>query len=107
MSLRQRINEATRGNHNRYPVWVVVECRRLYREGKTIGEIMNLTGVSFGTLHSWKNPFKGDWNDVGPWDDPIKPLEQPKRSRLVMPADAAGCLSVAAELLWLARGCRP
>lgn len=107
MSLRQRIAEAARGNHNRYPLWVVQECRRLYREGMPMAELIEMTGISFGTLQSWRAPYRGGWNDVGPWDEPIKPLEQPKRSRLVMPADAAGCLVAAAELLWLARGCKP
>ncbi len=107
MSLRQRIFEAPKEKHNRYPRWVRDECRRLYREGRTVAEVAILSGVSPSTIESWRTSSTWNWQGDEPWDDPIQPLQQPKRSRLVMPADAAGCLVVAAELLWLARGCRP
>lgn len=102
MSLRHDIAMAPRGQCNRYPEWVAFECRRLYRNGTPLSGVADQSGVSLSTLDSWRQRSYPQ-----PWDEPIKPLEQPKRSRLVMPADAAGCLVAAAELLWLARGCRP
>lgn len=109
MNLKQRIAEVKRGEYNRYPLWVVIACRTLYRRGHKIEIVSEITGITLQTLERWRTCYPGDWCDVGPWDDiiePEKPLQQPKLSRLVMPDDAAGCLVVAAELLWLARGCR-
>lgn len=105
MSLKQRISDAGRCEYNQYPLWVREECRGLYRNGMSLETISELSGISVTTLDSWRR--RGDGMSRPAWDDRLKPLEQPKRSRLVMPADAAGCLVVAAELLWLARGCRP
>lgn len=107
MNLRQRISEAPKGKHNRYPRWVREECRRLYREGHSVEDVAVLSGVSVSTVNSWRTSSSWRWQDDEPWDDPIYPLHQEKSSRLVMPTDAASCLAVAAELLWLARGGRP
>lgn len=105
MNLREKVAKAPRCQHNQYPLWVRVMCRMLYRDGLTIPEIAEKTGVSESTLLSWRE--KAARGEGSLWDYPAQPLQQPKRSRLVMPADAAGCLIVAAELLWLARGRRP
>lgn len=107
MSLRDRIAVTRRGEYNRYPLWVVIACRNLHRRGKSIEEVSKITGITIQTLERWRDCYQGDWCDVGPWVEPTELPQSPELSRLIMPADAAGCLVVAAELLWLARGGRP